>query len=97
MIRVLLVNIRMSEYFVYILISQKDGNLYVGCSTDFKKRLLRHNRGLVPSTKSRKPFDVLYVERYSDKGEAFQRERFLKSLWSARFKHKLKEDYWAKP
>lgn len=80
-------------YFVYILISQKDHKLYIGCTSNFANRLSAHNGGDVLSTKRRRPFDVLLVEEFADKTIAFNRERFLKSLWSARFKRKLKDKY----
>lgn len=80
-------------YTVYILLSLKDKGLYVGCTSDFKKRFDNHTKGFVPSTKLRRPLVVILEERFDDKAEAFNRERFLKSLWSARFKKKLKEKY----
>jgi putative endonuclease len=80
-------------YYVYILISKKDRKLYVGCTQDIKNRLHRHNSGFVEATKVRRPLELLYYEEISDKTEAFQRERYLKSLWSARFKKKLRQKY----
>lgn len=80
-------------YFIYILFSKKDNKLYVGCTTDLEQRLIDHNSGKVSSTKSRRPFEMIYSEEYADKAEAFNRERYLKSLWSARFKKKLLTEY----
>lgn len=80
-------------HYVYILISEKDHKLYVGCSKDPEHRLALHNDGQVPSTKNRRPFALLHVETYEKKDEAFQRERFLKSLWAGRFKRKLVQQY----
>lgn len=81
------------SYTVYILISHSDWGLYVGCTKDFEKRLKAHNSGGVKATKPRRPLAVLHTEVYEDKGEAYQRERYLKSLWSARFKRKLRDEY----
>ena len=80
-------------YTVYILISEKNHRLYVGCTSDFSKRLERHNKGFVIATKHNIPYSMLYSEEFTDKATAFQRERYLKSLWSARFKNKLKRDF----
>lgn len=80
-------------YYVYILISKKDENLYVGCTQDLKSRLKAHNSGQIKSTRHRKPLVLIHMEKFKDKGEAFNRERFLKSLWSGRFKKKIKESY----
>ncbi len=80
-------------YFVYILISNKDKKLYVGCSIDLEKRLERHNSGAVTATRNRRPLELIYSEKFEDKTEAFKRERFLKSLWGARFKRKILSEY----
>lgn len=80
-------------YTVYILISEKNHTLYVGCTSDFSKRLERHNKGTVIATKHNIPYQLLHSENFTDKTEAFQRERYLKSLWSARFKNKLKREF----
>jgi putative endonuclease len=78
---------------VYILYSKKDGNLYVGCSENLNKRIKKHNLGMVPSTKDRRPLVLIHYEKFEDKKEAFKRERFLKSLWAGRFKKKIKQKY----
>ena len=80
-------------YFVYILYSKKDLKLYVGCTHDLVERFKKHNAGLVPATKYRRPLELIHSEELEDKGVAFQRERFLKSLWGARFKRKILKEY----
>ena len=80
-------------YFVYILLSEKDNKLYVGCSHNVSERIIEHNSGKVIATKNRRPLVVIHIEEVRDKGEAFNRERYLKSLWSARFKKKILEEY----
>ena len=66
-------------YFVYILRSLKDGNLYIGCTSDIERRVEYHNGGKVRSTKSRRPFELIYKEEYADKYEAFETERYYKT------------------
>ncbi len=80
-------------YFVYILYSKKDDSLYVGCTTNINSRIKHHNSGSVQSTRNRRPLVVIHTEEFFDKALAFNRERFLKSLWSARFKKKIKKNY----
>ena len=71
----------MSEtYYVYFLKSLKDGKFYTGQTTDPKKRLARHNRGEVRSTKARRPFKLVYWEALETRSAAMKRERKLKSL-----------------
>ena len=80
-------------YFVYILYSEKDHKLYVGCTSNLEQRVKEHNSKKVTATKNRVPFVLIYSEKIVDKAEAFNRERFLKSLWSARFKKKILQEY----
>ncbi len=75
---------------VYILYSHKDGNLYVGCSQNIEGRIKKHSLGMVPATKKRRPLTLIHREEFEDKADAFQRERFLKSLWGGRVKKKTR-------
>lgn len=80
-------------YSVYILYSHKDKRLYVGCTNNLDKRLERHEHGYVEATKSRRPLVLIYSEEFKDKGEAFTRERFLKTKWGNTFKQRVKTYY----
>jgi len=80
-------------YFVYILLSKKDDGLYVGCTANIEKRIKVHNYGGVSATKNRRPLIVIHKEFFSNKSLAFNRERFLKSLWGAREKKKILRTY----
>jgi len=80
-------------WYVYILYSEKDNKLYVWCTNNFEKRVERHNLGYVPVTKHRRPLVLIHSENFKNKADAFQRERFLKSLWGARTKKKILKEY----
>lgn len=80
-------------YFIYILFSEKDKKLYVGCTNNLEQRLQAHKNGKVSSTKNRRPLVLIHTEKFEDKSGAFQRERFMKSLWSARIKKKILKEY----
>ncbi|MBN8696688.1 MAG: GIY-YIG nuclease family protein [Bacteroidetes bacterium] len=67
-------------YKAYILKSVKDGGYYYGSCKDIQKRLLKHNKGDVRSTKGRRPLLLHYEEDYSSRSEAFRREHFFKSI-----------------
>lgn len=83
-------------YFVYILYSQKDHKLYSGCTADLEQRIKEHNSRKVTATKNRIPLVVIYFEKFKNKAEAFNRERFFKSLWSGRLKRKILKEYLSK-
>lgn len=65
-------------YYVYILKSIKDGNLYCGSTDDLRRRFSEHNRGKVLSTKGRRPFELRYYEAYMNETDARKRESSLK-------------------
>jgi putative endonuclease len=66
-------------HFVYILKSQKDGSYYAGSTQDVADRLKRHNQGRSKYTKSKRPWDLIYVEEYPDRSAATKREREIKN------------------
>ena len=76
------------KYTVYVLRSQKDGNLYTGHTQNLKKRLEEHNSGKVKSTALRRPFVILHSEECATRAEARWRERKHKTAWG---KTKLKD------
>jgi putative endonuclease len=66
-------------YYVYILKSIKDGNKYIGCTNNLKRRLQQHNDGKCTATKNRRPFKIIYTETYEDKNFAYAKEGFFKT------------------
>lgn len=66
-------------FFVYVLLSEKDKNLYIGFSENVARRFQEHNNGEVDATKHRRPLALIYYEAYIEKDDAVGRERFLKS------------------
>lgn len=65
-------------FYVYVLQSARDENLYVGSTNDLKRRFKEHNAGDVESTKPRRPFILLYYEAYRTEEDARTREKQLK-------------------
>jgi putative endonuclease len=72
------------SYTVYILYSHKDKKLYIGCTSNIISRFNKHKNGYVNAIKHRLPLDLIHTENYDNKTLAFNRERFLKSLWGSR-------------
>ncbi|MDD5218538.1 MAG: GIY-YIG nuclease family protein [Candidatus Omnitrophica bacterium] len=66
--------------FVYVLLSLKDNQWYIGQTDQSPEdRLREHNDGKSESTKYRRPFELIYYEMYLNKEDALGREKFLKS------------------
>lgn len=67
-------------YFVYLLESINLQKWYIGYTPDnVYRRLIKHNSGMVLSTKPYLPWKVIYYEAYSEQRDALGREKFLKS------------------
>jgi putative endonuclease len=67
------------SYCVYILKSQKNGDIYVGSTADFGNRLKLHNAGRVRSTKAYAPWALLEQRACDSRSEAMRLEKFLKT------------------
>jgi len=80
-------------FYVYILQSEKDKSLYIGYSPDLRKRLVKHNKKQVTSTKDKTPWKLIYYEAYLERKDATGRERFLKSGAGWRFIKKQIKHY----
>lgn len=65
-------------YYVYVLKSLKDSNGYIGSTDNLRRRFAEHQKGQVPSTKPRRPFELVYYEAYKNELDARLRESSLK-------------------
>lgn len=70
------------QHFIYILYSESRDRYYIGSCADVEQRLIRHNAGATLSTKSGRPWKVVYTETYQTKTEALKREINLKKMKS---------------
>lgn len=78
-------------YYVYVLNSQKDGNLYTGYTKDLKQRFEQHQNGDVTSTKNRRPLELIYYEACLERDDATRREKYFKTHYGKMFlKSRLK-------
>jgi putative endonuclease len=85
-------------HYVYVLLSQKDGEFYVGYTKNVQKRVEQHNSGQVQATKHRMPMKLIYWEGCINQQDATRREKYLKSMWGKRYikgrvRNDLKEVY----
>ncbi len=72
-------------YYTYILQSLEDGRFYTGFTEDLKLRFEQHNKGLVESTRSRRPLKLVYYEACLDRNDATRREKYLKTYHGKMF------------
>jgi putative endonuclease len=67
------------SWSVYALRSLKDGDLYVGMTSNLNRRIDEHNRGYNRSSRFRAPFELIYSEEGESRSQARLREKFFKS------------------
>ena len=75
----------MKLYYVYVLQSEKDRKWYTGYTSDLRRRLDEHSKGLCLATKARRPLKLIYFEASLAKEDALAREHYLKSGMGKRY------------
>lgn len=84
------------RFCVYVLLSLKDHQFYIGFTTNLKQKLTDHFHGKSDSTSPRRPFILIYCEYFFSKKDAYNREEYLKTSTGKRMmklllKESLKE------
>ncbi|MBT4936319.1 GIY-YIG nuclease family protein [Candidatus Peregrinibacteria bacterium] len=80
------------RYYIYILASKKNGTLYIGVTSNLKKRVYEHKNKVVEGfTKQYGIHDLVYYEETSDIKSALEREKQLKK-WNRSWKIRLIEE-----
>ncbi|MEE9552739.1 MAG: GIY-YIG nuclease family protein [candidate division Zixibacteria bacterium] len=81
----------MKTYYVYIMASKKNGVLYIGITSDLKKRVYEHKNDLAEGfTKKYLVHRLVYFDSTSDVNAAITREKQLKK-WKRQWKIDLIE------
>lgn len=80
-------------FYVYVLKSKKDEELYIGSTNDLKRRVKQHQDGKSFATKLRTPFELIYYEAYKIEKDARLREHSLKFRGNTRrfLKERMRE------
>lgn len=71
--------------YVDVLQSGKDRKFYTGFTKDLKLRFETHRKGLVESTKQRRPLKLIYYEACISQQDATHREKYLKTHYGKMF------------
>lgn len=80
-------------FYLYILQSRKNKELYIGYTADLKRRILEHNQGLNFSTKRYIPWEIIYYEACKEESDAKRREKYLKTTQGNRLIKRRIKDY----
>jgi putative endonuclease len=80
-------------FYTYVLQSEADGKFYTGSTVNLKLRFEQHNKGMVDSTKRRKPFRLVCYEACIDREDATRREKYLNTYHGKMFLRKRLKSY----
>ena len=72
-------------YYTYILYSTIKSKFYIGQTNDMEDRLKRHNNELSPSTKSGRPWKIVYYIAFTSRPEAVLLETKIKKRDAKRY------------
>ena len=75
----------MAHFYVYILYSNRRDRYYVGSCDNLEKRIVDHNSGRSPYTKTGKPWVLKYHETHLNRSEARKRESEIKRKKSRKY------------
>ncbi len=67
------------SFSVYILYSKEFDRYYIGQTNNIENRIKRHNSGYVRSTKSNRPWSIVFQAKMKDRSTTMQLESKLKS------------------
>ncbi|KKR45832.1 MAG: hypothetical protein A3A97_04460 [Candidatus Terrybacteria bacterium RIFCSPLOWO2_01_FULL_40_23] len=72
-------------FYIYVIKSLSCSTRYIGSTGNIEKRLEEHNQGRVRYTKGRRPWQLIYSEKFVTLGLARKREIYLKSGQGRKF------------
>lgn len=68
------------KYFVYLLANKINTVIYTGVTSDIRKRIIQHKKGLFPGfTKKYNVHKLVYCEEFNDIRDAILREKQIKA------------------
>ena len=83
----------MRQYYVYILVSKRNGTLYIGVTNDLLKRVFQHKNDVIEGfTKKYHVHQLVYYEVHHDVKQGISREKRMKK-WKRQWKIRLIEQF----
>lgn len=82
----------MKKYSIYIIKRENNNEYYVGIAEDIEKRLKQHNGGNVAVTKYKRPYRLVFSQKFDSKALALKAERKIKKWKRKDFIEKIVQD-----
>lgn len=80
-------------FYVYVLESLKDESLYIGSTSDLRRRLREHNSGRSRYTNQHRPYKLVCYIALELKSDTERFEGYLKSGYGRRIINNMLKDY----
>jgi len=73
------------KFHSYVIYSRNAGTFFYGYFEDLDKVLEMHNSNLIPATKDKGPWDLMYSESFDTRLKAIRQSSFYRSVKGQRF------------
>ena len=72
-------------HYTYILYSKSIDKFYVGSTNNIDNRIYRHNKGQSKYTRKGIPWELVYLEKFNNRTDAYRREKQIKNMKSRKY------------
>jgi len=79
-------------HYFYILQSLKNQKLYLGCTSNLKRRFHSHNSGKNKATKPNIPYELVFYSGFKNKQDAINCEKYFKTTAGWKRLHRMLEN-----
>jgi putative endonuclease len=77
------------KYYSYVVYSRETGVFYYGYTDNLEKAIQMHDSNLIPPTKDKGPWTLMFTEEYDNRMGAIRQSRFYRSVKGQRFMKKM--------
>ncbi len=77
------------KYYSYAIYSRESGKFYYGYTDNLDKVIEMHDSDLIPPTKGKGPWTLMFSEGYDNRMTAIRQSRFYRSVKGQRFMKKM--------
>ncbi len=72
-------------HYTYILYSKSIDKFYVGSTNNIDNRIYRHNKGQSKYTRKGIPWELVHLEKFNNRTDAYRREKQIKNMKSRKY------------
>ena len=77
------------KFYSYVVYSRETGDFYYGYTDDLEKAIQMHDSNLIPPTKGKGPWVLMFSESYDNRMRAIRQASFYRSVKGQRFLKKM--------